>query len=796
MEARPGGMRKAGLGGPPALRGALVAVFGMMVSHQAEGQTAAATAGTTTGLEEIVVTAQKREQSANDVPMSIQAVTGEALTLRGVNDTSDLSKIVPGFTATTTNYATPVYTLRGIGLYDTSLGSSPAVSVYVDQVPLEFPVMTLAATLDLDRVEVLKGPQGILFGQNSTGGAVNYIAAKPTTTFAAGTALSYERFGKTDVEGFVSGPISDTLQARVAVRAIEGGAWQYSVTRPDSSLGDTREIMGRILLDWEPTDRLRFAFNINGNQNQSDTQAGQLEKITPAVPTNVDPALYAQPIVNSNARAADWTPSIPNRVDDHFYQLAARGDYAFNDTAELTSLTSYQNQEVNHFVDNDGTSLPLTQSDIFGSIKSFNQELRIAGNTRQLHWVAGANYDYAKTIDNILATYDGVSDAQPIPTLPPIGGNLGTLDQQVNTYAAFGNLEYAFADHWSVYGGARFTESRRSAHLCDLGTDAQNATGQIFTLLQQLFAEGGVKTTPVIPIGISDCFPLTPAPDLSPQPGGTNERLNENNVSWRGGVDYKTDGGALIYANASRGYKAGVITNVIASSTSEFVPAKQERVDAFELGLKAPLFDRRVRVNGALFDYEYADKQVKTREIDPIFGLLELIQNVPKSRIQGAEGELDMQPVSGLTLSSSATYLSSRVTSDFNTVNQEGASGDFKGSRLPYTPKWSAVADSQYEWAYREVKPFLGASLTYRSSDNTSFQTGALQAPDYRLPSYTVLDLRAGIAAQDDRWRVTVYGRNVTDRYYWGFVFNQADTIVRRAAPPAVFGISVSLKTL
>lgn len=789
-------MRKTVIGNLRGLNGVLLAAFGMVVAPQLALGQAATETGTT--LEDIVVTAQKREQSVNAVPMSIQALSGDALTQLGINDTSDLTKVVPGFTATTSNYETPVYTLRGIGLYDTSLGSSPAVSVYVDQVPLEFPVMTLAATLDLERVEVLKGPQGILFGQNSTGGAINYIAAKPTTTFETGTNLGYDNFGKSDMEAFVSGPLSDTLQARVAIRTIEGGAWQYSVTRPDTSLGDTREIMGRILLDWKPTDRLTFAFNFNGNQNKSDTQAGQLQEVHPDVPATVDPNLLKQPIVVSNARAADWTPSEPNDMNDSFYQLAVRVDYAFTDTEKLTSLTSYQNQRVDHWVDDDATALLLSQTDVYGSIKSFNQELRVTGDADGFNWVTGANYDYAKTSDNVDAQYgtiDHGSSQQPIPSLPPIGGNLAILNQQVDTYAAFGNLEYSFADHWSVYGGARFTESYLSAHYCDLGTDPENATGQIFTYLQEAFVEAGAKTTPVIPIGISDCFSLTPAPDLSPQLTGTPERLDEHNVSWRGGLDYKADGGALIYANASRGYKAGVVSNVFGSSTSEFTPAKQERVDAFEVGVKAPLLEHRMRVNAAVFDYEYADKQVKTREIDPIFGLLELIQNVPKSRIQGAELEVDLQPIPGLTLSANTTYLDSKVISDFNTVNQEGEAGNYEGSRLPYTPRWSGVADTQYEWSYRDVKPFVGASLTTRSVDNTSFQVGALQAPAYRLPGYFLIDLRAGVAASDDKWRIALYGRNVADRYYWTYVYNYSDTIARTAGRPATYGVMFSYKT-
>ena len=161
-----------------------VAGLTLSVSILAQSNTAptegAAEAPASTGLQEIIVTAQKRSQPLDEVGISVTAASADTLQTRGVLDTSDLGKIVAGFRAAPTNNLTPVYTLRGVGLYDSGLGSSPTVSVYVDEVPLPFPVMTRAATLDLERVEVLKGPQGTLFGQNSTGGAVNYIAAKPT----------------------------------------------------------------------------------------------------------------------------------------------------------------------------------------------------------------------------------------------------------------------------------------------------------------------------------------------------------------------------------------------------------------------------------------------------------------------------------------------------------------------------------------------------------------------------------------------------------------------------------------
>jgi outer membrane receptor protein involved in Fe transport len=192
---------------------------------------AQAAEGGSRAIEEIVVTAQKREENINEVGMSIQAATGEKLNELGIVDTSDLYKVVTGFNSNVTYYGTQIYTIRGVGFQDTALASSPTVSVYLDEMPLQFAAMTQGLIVDLQRVEVLKGPQGTLFGQNATGGAVNYVANKPTEVFEAGLDASYGRFNTLDLEGFLSGPISETLSYRVAARSIQSGAWQKSYTR-------------------------------------------------------------------------------------------------------------------------------------------------------------------------------------------------------------------------------------------------------------------------------------------------------------------------------------------------------------------------------------------------------------------------------------------------------------------------------------------------------------------------------------------------------------------------------------
>ena len=227
------------------------------------------------GVGDIVVTAQKRQESVNQVGMSITALSGETLTNLGVVNAEDLVKVVPGFNYTKGAYGQPVFTVRGIGFNETSLAAAPTVTAYVDEIPLPYSLMTEAVGLDLERVEVLKGPQGTLFGQNSTGGAINFIAAKPTAVREGGFDLTVARLNAISATAFVSGPLSETLRARLVVRKDYGDAWQRSVSRPEDRMGKTDRRQARFLLDWTPTDRLSLLLNLNGWQNKSEPQAGQ-----------------------------------------------------------------------------------------------------------------------------------------------------------------------------------------------------------------------------------------------------------------------------------------------------------------------------------------------------------------------------------------------------------------------------------------------------------------------------------------------------------------------------------------
>ncbi|MFD2502440.1 TonB-dependent receptor plug domain-containing protein [Rhizorhabdus histidinilytica] len=220
-----------------------------------------------------MVTANKREEKLNNVGLSITALSGNALAERKITSLQDVASAIPGLAYAQSATNTPILTLRGVGFNESSLGVYPAVSVYVDQAPLPFPVLASHSAFDLQRIEVLKGPQGTLFGQNSTGGAINYIAAKPTRSFTAGGDISYGRFNEIDGNAYLSGPITENLRARIAVSGTHTDDWQRSNSRPYDTNGKVSYITGRAIVDWDASDSVRFSLSLNAWRDTSDPQA-------------------------------------------------------------------------------------------------------------------------------------------------------------------------------------------------------------------------------------------------------------------------------------------------------------------------------------------------------------------------------------------------------------------------------------------------------------------------------------------------------------------------------------------
>lgn len=758
------------------------AIAPLMLSAGARAQEAAVTAPQAQQAEpafgDIVVTAQKREESINKVGLTIQAISGDALAKQGVSSVGDLVKLVPALTFANSTYNTPVYTLRGVGFYENSLAAYPAVSVYVDEVPLPFPVLTGQAGLDVERVEVLKGPQGTLFGQNATGGAINYVAAKPTSTFKAGASASYSRFGLFEGQAFVSGPISNTLSARLAVKGATGGAWQKSYTRNDE-LGDADVLAGRLLVNWDASSRLRFALNLSASQDKSDPQAGQYFALNPQLPV-ISPALANAPFAPSTPRAADWSAVRRPTGNDRQYQASLRGTYDITDDISLTSITSYVDFKRRQSNDPDGLALESLEFEFNGRVKSFSQELRIANSGgERLRWILGANYEDSKSSE-FAFQYAGASTV--VSTLGfPAHTNDISLETQIKNYAVFGNTDFDITDKLKVKAGIRYTRSDRDAQTCTL----DNGDGYVSAFFTGVSSQVRGTPTPLIPNG--GCVTLNGTTFL---PGLYVGKLDEDNVSWRVGLDYQVTPEVLLYFNVAKGYKAGSFLFTNASNQDQYKPVTQESVIDYEGGFKAQLLDRKLQLNGAVFYYDYTDKQIRGKLNDPIFGVLDALVNVPKSSIKGAEVSASLRPVDGLTLNAAATYVKTRIDK-YTGVKVNGGIQDFKGSTIPFAPEWVLTGAVDYDFPVSStLKAFVGANASYNSSTYSVIGEDA----NSKLKSYAILDLRVGIETADGVYSLTVFGKNVTNSYYYTNAPTIYDTQVRYTGRPATYGVTLAAR--
>jgi iron complex outermembrane receptor protein len=755
--------------------------------------TNSSTDGDSPVLDEVVVTAQKRVERLSDVPMSITAASGAQLRDQGIRSTDQLERLVPGFTYQMSSYGTPIYSIRGVGFYDTSAGVSPAVSVYLDQTPLPYSSMARGVLLDIERVEILKGPQGTLFGENSTGGAINYIAAKPTSKAEAGLDVDYGRFNEAHAQAFLSGPLSDTLRGRVVARYEHRDAWQSGFAPNDSkfnqssdeSLGRRGFFNGRAMLDWTPSSRLSVELSLSGWRDTSETQAAQFVRFAPVAPRNPFNAGVYNAFVNSppplvplphDDTIAGWTAGPNYGRNDYFHQESLRGDLELTDQIKLTSITAYSDYHEKALTDVDGVAYFDQTNNRLVDINSISQELRIANDVSRLKWMVGGNYERDRS-DEVQSNGLGSSNNG----VGPFRYNLvrQTDLQHVRTWAGFASLDYALTDQFGLEASGRYTTQDRSFAGClaDPGTD-----GGLATAFHNAF---GTPTTP------GHCVTMDSPATRNLLPIATGQ-LDQSNVSWRGGVNWKPASDALLYGNVTKGYKAGSYPVLPGVFASQFEPVTQESVLAYELGAKSSFASNRVQLSGATFYYDYTNKQILGTQVIPPFGNLPKLVNIPKSRVVGGELEATLRPNSNLRFSGGVTYVDSRVLRDpSNPIDPFGAPVSYVGESFPNTPRWQFVGDAEERFDIgRDRVAVFGVGTTTRTASQAAFGN----SPEFIIHGYTLLDLRAGLEAADGRWRLQLWGHNVTNRYYVNNVARLIDAVTQTTGLPATYGLSVSVR--
>jgi outer membrane receptor protein involved in Fe transport len=722
-------------------------------------------------IEVVEVTAQKRAQTTSEIPVSISTFNANQLEEFGIQDTTDLANIVPGLNYSDTAFGPPVYTLRGVGFNESSAQATSTVGIYVDEVTVPFPIMTRGATLDLERVEIMKGPQGTLFGQNATAGAINYIAAKPQDIFESGFVASIGNFQTASVEAFATGPLSENLNARVAVRKINSGeGWQQSVSRNDE-LGKQDRLAARLSFDWVINPQTDALISINYQNDESDTLApqaidyiaaragnainGSFDVFGPILNPNTNPQLF--PGNGSDIRAADWTADRNPALAHSMYSFSLNLTHRYSESLTVTALTGLHRFEDDGsqyerggaagvtagFIRNlTGGSLDTVRGGEFrdfyeghlrgnyetfpdeayvtsdyvfqhGEIEGFSQELRITKETENTVWIAGLYYsdydvDYRTTQDWGLATNVNI--------LPTAGFGFNQLrnvvDQGTSTKAAFFNVDYAYSDALTYSVGLRYTEDQADYDGC-----TEDIDGAGLALFNQFFFggedSGGEE---------NGCVTVIDFGEPTQAVGNIQDTLKESSLSWRLAANYQLSVDTSMYASYSRGFKAGSYPSLAAIVANQLDPVVQEQLDAYELGIKSVFADNTAQVSASVFYYDYKDKQLLTKKTIPVFRTAFTLGNIDESEVRGAELDLQWYPTDNLFINAAFSYIDSEVTAG-DGFNQLGQSLDLAGSPLPFTSDIQANLLARYEWNINSnLNAFVAIDGAFSSEFSADFR--------------------------------------------------------------------------
>ncbi|NIB40561.1 TonB-dependent receptor [Pseudomaricurvus alkylphenolicus] len=743
-------------------------------------------------LEEIVVTAQKREQSINDVGITVNAFTPEDLKNFGVKSAEDLEQMTPGLTVTNSQPAgAPVYTIRGVGFNDFTAAASSTVGLYADGASIPYPVMTRSALFDLERVEVLKGPQGDLYGRNTTAGQINFISRKPTDETEAGVTLDYSRYETVDVEAYVSGALSEAVNARVAIKSITSGeGWQESITRPGDELGERDELAVRALFDIDINDDASLLLKFHHFANKSDNIAG--------TPTTVGGAPVP---VSNDHEDADWTENHRPENDNTLQGVSAKLEWDLGGVG-LTSITAYDKYDREATYDTSG--VPAIDADVFNDteIEVFSQELRLESNGGDdLYWTAGVFY-----------SQDEVDEVYNLNFIETVGLHLeNRYTQESESMAVFGHVEYQLTEQFRLSLGARYTEEERDISVCTYDVGDGSIAGFYNFFVSPFFFEPAGFSPSVLEPGdcalFNDVVGTPGAGDFTP----LDDTIDTEDLMGKITLDYAPNDDLLFYGTVSTGFKSGGFNGAGALVHTQVLPYEKEELMSFELGMKSTLLDGRMQLNAALFLYDYEDKQELDNFIAPI-GDVVGITNVPESKVQGAEVEMRWAVTQGLVVNLGLAYLDSEIE-EFTTSCPAGLFGgavtlpaacperssfdnvipfDASGSKLDNAPEWQATASVTYSWPVTEsLMMMLGGDVSYKD-DNLGSRAAENSDSLFYLPDYTIVNLRAGISDAEGKWSATLWGRNMTDEYYWGSTSTSNTTTIRLNGMPKTYGVTLS----
>jgi len=695
-------------------------------------------------LDEIVVTAQKRSENLQDVPVSVTALTADQLKDQRVGDVLALSGLSPGLQIKTDdNAANPRIFIRGIGVNDFNPATASAVGVYVDGVYVASPLAQMAGFYDLQQVEVLRGPQGTLYGRNTTGGAINVTTKKPSSTPEGDLAVDYGRFNSLNVQGGFGGPIADTLAFRIA--GLYDKSDGYTLNRLTGNKGndaDRKAVRGA--LQWKPDDKLTVDVSASYSKSSGGsilTYNRSLIAQTAEAASTADPDptygyIFCKPAYYTSGQctnAAGYANTSDNKYEGDYrfegkdivklFGATSAISYDFGGVT-LFSITGYQQAKRDDYEETDANPISIFDARYIAKQDTTSQEFRLQSNgATGLRWVAGL-YAARDNLDNdshynvleVLRVPDPVNNPTGMDPANSVGVFGWPLHQKTTSYAAFGQVDYDLTPKLTLTGGLRWSQDKKTFHY----------VSDVDYGLLTLFEYDNQKTF--------------------------------SSISGRLGLRYAINDDANVYATYNRGTKSGGFFSGQTTDPRDLGPYKDETVDAYEIGAKSEFLDRRLRVNVSAFYYDYKDLQVYTqvqRDGLPV----QLFTNASKARVYGGEAEIEARPITGLSLTLGASLLSAEYKDFLSFEDPSLPPADYSGNTLPSAPKVSLNGAARYQHPLGAGDLITQLDFTYRSK--VYYDTANTERLSDKARAF--VNGQVGWAFADGRYELGVWGKNLAD---------------------------------
>jgi iron complex outermembrane receptor protein len=729
-------------------------------------------------VEVIEVTAQKRSEPLKEVPIAVTAFTGESMETLGITNASDLVDLTPGFSSGTQQGSNRNYFLRGVGTSDVHITAASAVGQYFDGVTLTSGFHAKAALFDMERVEILKGPQNTLFGLNTTGGAVNYVSNKARVGDGTrGRAnIKLGNYGHTEADLAVGFDVADNLAARIAIQSIDNDGAFKSVSN-GQRYGDEDSKAARLSLAWEPSEELSVTFNLHGLSSVNNSTA--IKAVGTRSPDGSGGLCADAPtgIINfendtnclsrdgggtgeaaSDPSTGDWNTTAQ---DFGFEELDTLGGYLNIDYelswAIFTSTTSWDNLEFRNANDNDGGDTLGLNTYHQDDRDTLQQEFRLVSTGEgDYRWIAGIYY-----LDDDATSYTGLRGARAtfrdglqIPSVE--------LDHTKENLGIYYQGEYDFTDDLTLTAGIRWSDEKIEGHYLPSSPSVDgDPTSNLY------FSED-------IAALVSAQNPGTPEFDANGYEIArqVTQNLDNKDVGYTIKLDWKATADSLLYVSASKGFKGSALDtrpiyalvpvgNVV--SGLEETRLEPESLDAWEIGYKSDFWNNRVQLDAAAFFYNYDNLQqfVTARGVPTL-------DNALKSEIKGIDANIKYAGDSGLFLQAGISLLDTEVTDAGDSANF------FEGAELANSPGMSLMALASKEFEFKNGSLFtLTGNIAHTGDQVRATATnGNDQVVDQlTTPAYTLVNANLSYNFGEDlQYKFSVYGKNLTNERFCGAI--------------------------